>query len=141
MNFGKYKNTSIKEILEFDLQYILWCIDNINNLMQRIDEDDKKMLRYLFNPFEGINLNITNANDIYKILSILKERGIVQEFQDFVDSNRDLNFSIDTIYGYAKMYTADDGFLITESKLNFIKSKINRWVNNITTKDRISKIF
>jgi len=137
MTFGKYKGTSVKEILTFDLQYILWCIDNIDNLMQRLDDADKQMLKYLLKPLEGIK-----SKKVEDILSALEERGILSTYSDYVDSNDDIIFSIDTIYGFASTATrCGEALYITESKIRFIESMISRWVKSIATKERLNKIF
>lgn len=137
MTFGKYKGTSVKEILAFDLRYILWCIDNIDNIMQRLDDADKQMLKYLLKPLEGIK-----SKKVEDIVSALEERGILSTYSDYVDSDGDIVFSIDTIYGFASTYTrCDEAIYITESKIRFIESKIGRWVESIATKERLNKIF
>ena len=80
LNFGKHKSKTIKEVINSDITYIIWCIKNIKTF----ELDDDSNLEFINNK-EKIPSNINLIpNDIIDIALGNKEGNIDDEFNKMV---------------------------------------------------------
>jgi hypothetical protein len=123
LNFGKYKGLSLREVSDFDFQYILWCMKNIRDFENKLSNEDKITLKYIVNPFDGIN---TNSISYKELVSLLKQRGIIKSCNDYVNSNNDIVLKLETIYGICHHYESVDNMFYDLKSV--IVKHIDRWI-------------
>jgi len=80
LNFGKYKSKTIKEIINNDINYIIWCIKNIENF----NLDHESIIEFINNKEKiAVNNNLI-SNDIIEIALGNKEGNVKDEFNKMV---------------------------------------------------------
>lgn len=128
MNFGKYKGKSLKYIMSFDLQYILWCLKNIPNFKNRLNKENVVTLEYIVEPLKDIKITSISFEEM---MNTLKQRGILNTYSDYVNYNDDLILEIDTIYGWCNHSERVSNIFIDKKQI--VIEKLNRWINKINT--------
>ena len=115
--FGKHKGLTIKNLSEYDLQYVIWL--KKNNV--RLDAEDTAQIEFIFNPLHQLNVDSLSLEEL---LSSLRKRGIVKSFREGLDENDDRILILDTIYGW-RIRTQDRDYPANEKQ--YILDSLNEY--------------
>lgn len=89
ITFGKYENHTIEEIMQFDAQYLVWCIINLehmlvcNTVLEKLEEHgvvNQKVEDILNN-----KLSLYNAEQIRKNTTYYDDYDYDTDYNDYTD--------------------------------------------------------
>ena len=138
LNFGKYKNSSLEDVLLFDRQYVRWCLSNVSNFSRIIDKEDLEFLQKLLHPLQYIedkykviieNLSFEDlANYLYK-MGIIEDCYQTRNIDSWDDS---CNFSVEGLYGSHSCYVSSmSNHAVSINRKNELLEYIEKGVERI----------
>ena len=143
LNFGMYKGYDLQKLITLDFPYCLWMINKIQNIDEKLDNDDKETLFKLTQPYNYLEKKYPNlfSKDINSIIKILGQENYIKRLnvssnptEPYVNSTYTLETIYASVYGSASCGGCDVGLQILpiiQQHLNKAKKFFHEYLERI----------